>query len=527
MTEVAAPPREPRVRAPAGRSWLRTAEALLMARWTPLLLGLLSALAVAYAWGTLRALPTLYDEVSYLLQARLFADGRWSAPPIPRPEFMEQFHVVVTPFVASKYFPGHAALLVPGVLLGLPGLMPVVLSGVAGALVFAVARRVAGPWTALLTWLVWSAAPDNLRWRATYFSETTTSAAVLGTWWLLHSWRRTHRTPALLGIAFLFGLSAITRPLTALAFAAPVGIVVLRHTFARRAWGPLLGGIAVGTLCLAVVPVWGLRTTGDARVSPHTLYTRQYMPWDRPGLGLDATPPARVLPPEMQGVMREFEEAHRQHTARSLPGDAVRRAWAVRGGIFHGVGILLVLFVPVGLFAVKEGWFAAASAAAVFAAYLGYAHPWGWTLYYLEVLPILAFLAAAGVVETARRLSRRMPGPAAPLLVAGAGCLVLLQLPSTLRTVRAGSEAMQAYPRGIAAILGRVPPGERALVFFRAARGHSSHHVSLAQMDDPARTRVLVVRDRGAGNALLARDLPDRRPYLLDEAAGSLAPLQP
>ncbi|HJU90482.1 MAG TPA: hypothetical protein VJ672_13925, partial [Gemmatimonadaceae bacterium] len=164
---------------------IASATRALESRWAPTVVGVATALVVWWVWGSLAQLAVVQDEAAYVLQARIFASGQWAAPPRPLPGFFEQMAVFGEPLLVPKYPPGHALVLVPGIWLGLPGLGSVVLSGVAGAMVFALARRLAGPWVAILTWLIWLTAPGNLQWRASYLSQMTTSAAWLVGWWCL------------------------------------------------------------------------------------------------------------------------------------------------------------------------------------------------------------------------------------------------------------------------------------------------------------------------------------------------------
>src|SRR6266851_3338561 len=76
--------------------------------WAPIVAGVLTAFSIAWIWGGLHAVPASHDEAAYLLQARIFGTGHWTAPGRPLPEFFEQTHVFVTPVLASKYFPGHS-----------------------------------------------------------------------------------------------------------------------------------------------------------------------------------------------------------------------------------------------------------------------------------------------------------------------------------------------------------------------------------------------------------------------------------
>src|SRR6185437_5677751 len=117
----------------------------LSRRWIVLAIGVISALTFSYEWGTLHELPLVHDEAAYLLQARLFAAGKWSDS-APIPEFFEQPHVLVAPRYAAKYPPGNSLALAPGIWFDRPGLMPVVILGIAGALTFALGRRVVNAW---------------------------------------------------------------------------------------------------------------------------------------------------------------------------------------------------------------------------------------------------------------------------------------------------------------------------------------------------------------------------------------------
>src|SRR5689334_10665274 len=87
---------------------------VLDARWAPVIVGLLWAVLPFVVWRAATPMPLDHDEASYLLQAQIFAMGRWASPAPPMPAFFGQAHVLTTPVLASKYFPGHALLLTLG-----------------------------------------------------------------------------------------------------------------------------------------------------------------------------------------------------------------------------------------------------------------------------------------------------------------------------------------------------------------------------------------------------------------------------
>ena len=110
--------------------------AFLASALAPILAGVGSGLCVCVVWRSLHEPGVVHDERAYLLQAEIFSRGHWTAAAPPLAAFFEQMHVFIEPAVFAKYPPGHALTLVPGIWLGMPGLMPVLLVGLSASLVF-------------------------------------------------------------------------------------------------------------------------------------------------------------------------------------------------------------------------------------------------------------------------------------------------------------------------------------------------------------------------------------------------------
>ncbi|MDQ5856827.1 MAG: glycosyltransferase family 39 protein, partial [Acidobacteriota bacterium] len=324
-----------------------SAPAVLSHRFAPAAIGILTALTTLAVWGTLDAVPVVHDEAAYLLQSRIFLTGRWTAPGRPVPEFFEQVHVFVTPVLASKYPPGHSIALLPGVALGVPGLMPVVLSGVSGGFLFLLARRFYGGWVALLAWVIWLAAPGPLATRASYLSESTSSALWLFGWWCLIRWRESGEPHKLWLLSLTSGVLCLTRPLTMLAFVIPAGLVVLCDVARRKVWKDFAIAIAAGGLVLTVVPLWSMRTLGTWRTTPYQYYSAVYYPYETFGFGLRETPALRPYPSVLEPADRLFRGIHRRHQIRDLPTILGDRLAAIASDIWgprrHFLVILAVL----------------------------------------------------------------------------------------------------------------------------------------------------------------------------------------
>lgn len=511
-------------------------------RWAPAVVGALTTGVVWVAWGGLARAAVIHDEAAYVLQAELFARGAWAGRAPVLPEFFEQLYVLVTPVLASKYPPGHSLMLAPGALLGLPGLPVLLLNGLTGALVFALARRVAGAHVALLTWLAWVTCFPAIYFRASYLSEVTSSAAWLVAWWCLLRWRDGRRRSWLFGVAGAVGLVAVTRPLTAVALAIPIAVVVLRDATVRRSWRDVGLAAGVGAACIALIPLWSARTTGSPLLTPLELYTRVYVPFDAPGFGLDTSArPVRSVPRDMAITNESFREEHGAHTVAGLPLTLVKRLRMIARDMWYDWRLGLVPFALIALTALPvAAWFAVATLAAHVALYLLYAHPAFWTVYYLESEPVLALVTALGVarvVASAAHVGRRkwrevITVSAAPVASAASVAVLALALAAcfpgamTLRLLQQQANRDRAYFERFDAIV-RGIRDERAIVFVRYA---PTHNDNLSLVRNPANhdeARVWIVHDRGADNARLVAVAKDRRAYVFDEGSWSLRPLGP
>lgn len=488
--------------------------------WATVAVGCGAALLTAWIWGGLRAPAVVHDEAAYLLQGALFARGRWALPSSSEFEAFTQSAVLVTPVLAPKMPAGHALLLAPGTLIGLPGLMPVLLVGAAASLIFAIVRRIWGVGVAILTVALWLTQAGQSRWRASYFSETSTAALWLGGWWCLLKWRENRRPAWLVALAVVTGWGAITRPLTMLAFAVPVGAVVVHDVIRLRQWRPLVLAATAGTLVLMLLPIQNAAVLGSWRRSPLTLYTRQYLPFDRIGFGVDSTPPQLVLPGDIQAAMQGFIARHREHQVAALPRILGERAGHAVTVAFSGWRRSLVVAALVGLVLLGgAGWFAMASMLALYLTYLVYAHEPYWTLYYYEATPVLALVVALGLDRILRAAAGANRTSSCVALAAAVGIIAIGSREFNYsRQFRAAEQ--RPFRRLQAA---GDSAGNHTLVFIRYGAEHDPNISLVRNVADPERASMITAYDRGTdANRRVAALFPDRVPYLWDDASHRL-----
>ena len=491
-------------------------------RAAPWLAAAITALALRSVWGGLDAVPTIHDEAAYLLQASMLAHGHLVGPARPLPEFFEQFHVFVTPVLAARYPPGFALALVPGIWLGLPGLMPVILTGLTGGLLFALVRRIATPSIALLAWALWVVTPGNLRFRPTYLTESLSGLLWLAAWCSLLEWRETGKRGWLLALSAALSWQAITRPLTAIAFAIPIGIVVLLAVWRTRLWRELVPAFALGLILTSVVPWQNHQVTGNWRLTPLKQYSVVYFPFDLPGFGYDSTPPLRPWPTDFKQFSEHFGPMHREFTPDRLPGILVRRS----GNILHDAwGRWWPSFAVLGVMGLAVGGssvlFAMATCLTLVLLYLTFAHADNWTVYYIETEAVTIAIVAIGAGWLVRWAAARRKEPAPLVANRAAVGLALLSIVVFMTWSRSLREArgttrfisfdQDRFRHQVTRLAGP------AIVFIRYASDHDVNKSLIANEYDLGRAYVWLVYDRGMDNRRLMALAPGRIPYRYDE----------
>jgi hypothetical protein len=495
--------------------------------WVPAVVGLAWAVVPCLVWRGSQSMPLDHDEVAYLLQAQIFAMGRWASPPPPMPAFFGQAHVLVTPVLAAKYAPGHSLLLALGVLVGAPALIVFLLNAMRIGLVFALARRLSDSMTALLTVVLLYLGNDESRYSSSYFSETTSGAMLVAAWYCLWRWRDSRRRGWLLGVAFALGWCAITRPWSAVAFALPIAWVVLRDVWKHRRWRDLVAAIAVGGCVVAVLPLWAWGTLGDWRRMPQVEYMHDYMPFDFPHFGAVSEKPRLTPPPDVAAINVSLLQTEKEHTLANLPHDARLRAAAFVDATFPPPNLIFVGMAVLGLVVLPmAGWVGVATLGVTFVAYL--AHPtWPrWTVYYLEVEPVLVFLAALGLSGilrvmggewSGRRLPRHVLMPRA--MLASLVCSVLLLLPvlgtaaTTHSWLAANTLERRQFERAVAQL-----PHQPVIVFVRYGPQHSAHRSLTMNRADWEHAPAWIVYEMGPESEELVKRAPNRHPYIYDQA---------
>src|SRR5688572_9787868 len=263
-----------RVRQPSSRAMTMTA--LIVA-----------SIATAYllftAWYQGRAfVPKFHDEHMHLVQMQLLARGKLWLPQHPLADFFETFHVFVKPVYAPIHFYGTSLLYVPTVWLNLPlWLMPVMACGAIVGLVYRIVAELIDGVAGLLAAVLMLSLTQFRYLSIIVMSHTVIILfGLLLVWAYLH-WRRDMKLRWALVMGLFAGWAAVTRPVDAIAYAAPAGLAMLfdLRALPLRRWLAPIGLGVLGALPFLLVQVWfNKAVTGDALETPYNHYVTLFHP---------------------------------------------------------------------------------------------------------------------------------------------------------------------------------------------------------------------------------------------------------
>ncbi|MBM3320294.1 MAG: glycosyltransferase family 39 protein [Candidatus Eisenbacteria bacterium] len=520
---------------PSGLLSAAEREGARIERRFPLLLGLLTAALVGFyvwLWGfhAHGFQPVVHDEFAYLFQAKTFLAGRLFFPSPPEPLFFDAFHILADPVYASKYPPGHALLLLPGVALGVPWLMPILATGLSLPLIGVLARPHLGAAGSLLLVLLFGLAPAGVQTATTYLSQTSyLLSLLLFVFFLARSVRSGGRASPLLAGLFL-GFAFLVRHwnavvLGAFAFACLLLSREARASFRKPARTLLL---LLLPLALAAVSVlaYNRALTGSAFTTPWELYAERSQPEDRFGFYKGEPIEERAV---AAGKRIYNERVLYPNRTRYTPGLAVRSLLTLRipMSAWEALPPVGFLFLAPFLLALRGARRAAARAALSFslllhAAYLLYWFPWG--PYYHEITPLLLALPLLGAREAMGRAAReRRPGVflSAILLLSLTLGAAFARLPFQVEFRR---EKAAVHARFERLVLRRTPPG--SILFLRYGRGHNPDLDLVNNEPDLQRAARVYVHDLGEARNRAFREthFPDREPFHFDEDRRTVVP---
>lgn len=265
--------------------------------------------AIVYFYVTARMqgrpfVPRIHDEWQFLLQARFLANGRLWMPPHAIADFFDTFYVLRKPVYAPQSFPGWPLMVVPSLWLGLPfWTTPLLVTAIVLLLVFRLVLDALGGVAAVTSVLLFASLWGIRCFSLVAMAHTPAMCLGVASIFFYWQWRRSGRRGWAIGIGIASGWAAITRPIDALCYAIPLGLVmavdfarVLRATprSARAVASVAALVIAGASPFLALQLAFNKGVTGTFTETPFHLYNSI----DQPGLDFVNEAASQNLRPE-------------------------------------------------------------------------------------------------------------------------------------------------------------------------------------------------------------------------------------
>jgi hypothetical protein len=436
------------------------------------------------------------DENSYLFQARLLASGRtWIEPPPERSlaQFPSSMINLTRNRWFSRYTAGHPLALVPGVLTGLPALVPLVFSAASVWAIVLLARRFYDEPTARVAGVLTALSPFFLSMHATLLSHTTSlfclAVFAIACARALESRHVGWGVLAGVSLGYLFN----TRPYTAVLTAWPF-LAWIAWTAVRTRSGPVprqaLALAAMAALFLGAYFGYNHLTTGSWRISPYTYYNPSE------GLGFGTVMVSDYVHTPERGLRQTLRNVGRLNhwwlgfngSLWILAGLCLTR-WRSRELVLAASAVSLV----VGYFFF---WFGGISTVG--------------PLYYFEALVPLSLLGAHSLVTIWRTWPWRTR-PALALrtsLAVAAGALWCVAVIAFFQTETRRWTRFFSSQRGLEEAVATTQP-RRAIVFIDSG----GTVWNAVQYDPRAPLDILYVRSRQRTDARIIAQNPDREIY--------------
>lgn len=256
---------------------------------------LFAGAAVLLAWlgfrFVLRGTALIDDERSYLFAARNLSTGTFFREAMPA-AFRNPM-LLTAPAWISKYPPGFAALLTPGVLLGLPRLTPSLICAASIAGMFQLAKSLFGLRSAVLATVLWTFSPFQLAIDSTTMIFGASGCLALWCAALVARAVLHHDERALRIAAALCAVHVLVRPFDAglvLATSSLVLAALYPPSEALRRLGILGAGFTLGLLALGA---FNFRVFGSALSSGYSVagdYHFGFFVRSLPGFPYEHTP---------------------------------------------------------------------------------------------------------------------------------------------------------------------------------------------------------------------------------------------
>ncbi len=218
-----------------------------------------------FSFTAFEHIPHVQDAIAQLFQAKIFKTGHLTAPLPPLVDFFHYFldNMIFSDRWYSQYPPGHAVLLLLGLLLGAPWIINPLLASLSVPLIYGIGRQFYGEQEARLSVILFSVSPFVLFMSASFMNHVSTLFFLLV---FLYSFNKSLVAGNIfftLLSGFALGCIFHIRPSDAAPLALLFGGIMVFSTLRKRHFKHFICFVSTCSVMLILLLLYNYATNGD------------------------------------------------------------------------------------------------------------------------------------------------------------------------------------------------------------------------------------------------------------------------
>ncbi len=209
-------------------------------------------------------IPHVQDSISQFFQAKIFANGHFTAPPPPIPDFFQYplDNIIIAERWYSQYTPGHPFLIMLGLIINMPWIVNPILATLSAALLYLAGKKYYGELEARGAVALYCLSPFVLFISASFMNHV--SSLFFGLLFFYCILLTLNRSSIVSGIIAGFALGAVLNIRTgdAVAIGTVIGVFFIVCNLKRGQYRTILAA-GFSFMCMVAILLWYNYSTND------------------------------------------------------------------------------------------------------------------------------------------------------------------------------------------------------------------------------------------------------------------------
>ncbi|MBN1232592.1 MAG: glycosyltransferase family 39 protein [Candidatus Coatesbacteria bacterium] len=234
-----------------------------------------------------KQMPRIEDEISYLLQARIFASGKFHLGSFPFADAINYYWIYTAEKVYSTFTPGWPLILSIGAFLKAPWLTNIIISAITLFFIYRLGALLYNERTARLAAILAVFSPWFIFMTPSFMSHPSCMLMILIAYFCYFNYKDRNVLLSTLIPGLLTGYAYLIRPLSGIVMGIPLLYLIIKQ-FKKKTILDLLLFLAGPCIALAFTMYYNYNQTGDPLLFPVSKYTKIYFGHEINSLGFSS-----------------------------------------------------------------------------------------------------------------------------------------------------------------------------------------------------------------------------------------------